>query len=73
MERRWIKISEAAAMISIHPKSLYALIAKGEIPHSRRSGVGIRIHIDALDAYLREGEVKSVEEQLKRDAGHGKK
>jgi excisionase family DNA binding protein len=66
MEKCWLTVGEGAAMISVHKKSLYSLIAKGEIPHSRRSGIGIRIHIDALDAYLREGEVKSVKEQIER-------
>ena len=72
MERRWISVRAASEYLSIHPKSLYSLISKGEIAYSRRAGIGIRIHRDTLDAYLREGEVRSVEEQLKRDAGHGK-
>lgn len=64
MERRWISVRVASEYLSIHPKSLYALLSKGEIAYSRRAGIGIRIHIDALDAYLREGETQSVREQI---------
>jgi excisionase family DNA binding protein len=64
MEKCWLRVSEAASYISINHKSMYALLARGEIPHSRRTGVGIRVHIDRLDEFLREGEVASVEQQI---------
>ena len=66
MERRWLKVTEGAHYLSIHPKSLYALLSKGEIAHSRRAGIGIRISRTTLDAFLEEAEVRSIKEQLSR-------
>ena len=63
-ERRWLTIREAASYISINHKSMYALLARGEISHSRRTGVGIRVHIDRLDEFLREGEIASIKQQI---------
>ena len=64
MERRWLKVTEAAHYLSIHPKSLYALLSKGEIAYSRRAGIGIRISRTTLDAFLEEAEVRSIKQQL---------
>ena len=63
-EKSWLKVVEASSYLSIHPKTLYALLSRGEIAFSKRTGIGIRIHIDRLDEYLREAEVASVREQL---------
>ena len=63
-QRHWLKVGEAAVYLGINPKSLYSLLSSGEIGHSRRKGIGIRIHIEKLDEYLREGEIPSVKEQL---------
>ena len=62
--RRWLKVGEAAVYLGINPKSLYSLLSSGEIGHSRRKGIGIRVCIEKLDEYLREGEIRSVKQQI---------
>lgn len=66
MEKGWLKVKEAATVIGISYKSLYSLLARGEIRHTRKKGLGIRIHRDWLDEWLREGEVVPIREQLER-------
>ena len=61
----WLKVVEASDYLSVHPKTFYSLLSKGEIAFSKRTGVGIRVHIDRLDEYLRGGEIASVREQIK--------
>ena len=66
IQRMWLSVRESANFLGINKKSMYSLISKGEISHSRRSGVGIRVHVDKLDEFMREGEVKSIKKQLER-------
>lgn len=63
-ERRWLKVTEAARYLSINPKTLYAILSRGELHHVKRQGVGIRIDRIKLDEFLLEGETQSVREQL---------
>jgi excisionase family DNA binding protein len=65
MERRWLKAKEAAWYLGINPKTLYDLLAKGSIAHSRCAGIGIRIDKKRLDEMLENKEIPAVREQLK--------
>ena len=65
MEKRWFRVVEAADYLSLNPKTLYAILSRGELPHVKRRGVGIRIDRLKLDEFLLEGEIPSVREQIK--------
>jgi len=49
--RRWITPKEAAEYLSLHPVSIYRLIAKGVIP-SVKIGHSVRVDLKALDELL---------------------
>jgi excisionase family DNA binding protein len=49
--KRWISPSECATLFGMHPQSIYALIARGEIP-AGRIGRAVRIDRHALEAQL---------------------
>jgi excisionase family DNA binding protein len=51
-KRRWLKISEAAEYLSMHPKSLYRACSQRKVPHCKAAGLGIRIDRIKLDAML---------------------
>jgi len=65
MEKRWLKISEAAAYLGIHPQTCYDLCARGELP-SIRVGRSVRVDQRALDANLER------QEQARRAKGGGR-
>lgn len=52
VERRWLKVSEAAEYIGLHPKSLYRSCSRRKIPYSKVPGIGVRIDKRELDALL---------------------
>jgi excisionase family DNA binding protein len=52
IERRWLKIKEAAEYLGIHEKSLYRACRRREVPFSKSRGVGVRIDKRELDAML---------------------
>ena len=52
--RRWISVREASEYISIHPKSCYRLIDRGEIPATKIGG-SIRVDKKKLDEQLEHG------------------
>lgn len=64
MEKRWLPVKSAAAYISINYKTLYDLIGKGEIPHVRRKGIGIRVDKKKLDEMMEASEIPSIKDQL---------
>jgi len=66
IQRRWLKVSEAAAYIGMSVKGLYDLCSRGLIPHTRLKGVGIRIDLRKLDELLEASEIQTVQEQLSR-------
>jgi len=43
-DRRWITPSEAGELLSLHPKTIYCLIGRNEIPHIR---IGRTVRVDA--------------------------
>jgi len=49
--RRWITPRETAEYLSLHPISVYRLMAKGIIP-SVKIGRSVRIDLKALDEFL---------------------
>jgi len=66
MERRWLKISDAAEVYSLHPKTLFLLCAQNKIPHTRipsaRGGRGsVRVDRVGFDKLLEDGLVVPVE------------
>lgn len=66
MERRWLRVKEAAEYLGISVKGLYDLCSRGLIPHTRLRGVGIRVDLKKLDELLEASEIKTVQEQLQR-------
>lgn len=56
IERRWLKISEAAAYLGISIGGLRNSIAKGLLPASKTPGIGLRLDKHKLDALLEENE-----------------
>jgi excisionase family DNA binding protein len=52
IERRWLKIKEAAEYLAVHKKSLYRACRRREVPYTKASGIGVRIDKLELDALL---------------------
>lgn len=52
IERRWLKVSEAAEYLGLHPKSVYRACSEGIIPCSKVPRIGVRIDKEELDALL---------------------
>lgn len=50
-----LTVQEVAELFSIHPKNLYRLISKRQIPFIRKPGIGYRFRVSDLDAWLQEG------------------
>jgi excisionase family DNA binding protein len=50
-----LTVQEAAGFLSIHPKSLYRLVAKRQIPFIKKPGIGYRFWISDLNKWLQEG------------------
>jgi len=57
IERRWLKIREAAEYLGVHEKSLYRACRRREVPFSKAPGVGLRIDKRELDALLERREI----------------
>jgi len=54
--RRWLSIRETAEMLSLHPKTIYNLVLRGELPSCR---IGGSWRVDG----------KKLEEQMEKEAG----
>jgi len=52
IERRWLKIKEAAEYLAVHEKSLYRSCRRREVPFSKAPGIGVRIDKREIDALL---------------------
>jgi len=52
IERRWLKVKEAAEYLAVHEKSLYRACQRHEVPFSKSRGIGVRIDKRELDAML---------------------
>jgi excisionase family DNA binding protein len=52
MERRWLKVREAAGVLSLHPQSLYDALLSGKIPGAKLSGLGWRVDIKAVNEMM---------------------
>lgn len=52
IERRWLKVKEAAEYLGMHEKSVYRACCRRKIPFSKAPGVGVRIDKRELDALL---------------------
>ena len=70
IERRWLKILEAAEYLGVHEKSLYRACRRKQIPSSKSRGIGVRVDKLALDAMLEQRGVAPEEygRELKRGA-----
>lgn len=55
MQRRTIKVAEAAEYIGVSKDTIYKLVREGEIPHIRL-GKRILFRIESLEAWLQERE-----------------
>ena len=51
-KRRWLRVSEFAAALSIHPRTVRRMIARRQIPFVKRPGVGVRVDWEAYAAEL---------------------
>jgi len=58
LERRWLKVKEAAEYLGLNPKSLYRACHQKKIPCSKAPGVGVRLDRFELDAMLERGDIK---------------
>lgn len=67
MIKRFLKPEEAGEYLSISPKTIYALAARGEIPAVKVGG-SIRIDRKKLDENL-DAQINLQEERLKRIMG----
>ena len=52
IEKRYLKIKEAAAYLGIHEKSLYRACYRRVIPFSKAPGIGVRFDKRRLDELL---------------------
>lgn len=49
----WVKVTEAAARLNVHPKTVYGWARTGRIPiRTMRFDRALRLHRGDLDAYL---------------------
>ena len=62
MERRWISPKECASYLSIHLKTVYVQIARGEIPATKIGG-SVRVDKKKLDERLEKREI-NLDEKL---------
>lgn len=53
--KRWISVKECAAYLSLHLKSVYVLIGRGEIP-AARVGRSVRVDLKRLEEKMEIGE-----------------
>lgn len=51
LERRWLRIKEAALYLGLHPKTTYDLVSRGLLPCAKIGG-SLRIDRLALDQNL---------------------
>ena len=63
MQKSWITVLECSTYLSLHTKTIYAKIAKGEIPATRIGG-SIRIDKKKLDEQL-ENQILDMESKVK--------
>ena len=52
IERRWLKVKEAAEYLGVHEKSLYRACYRREVRFSKAPGIGVRVDKLELDAML---------------------
>jgi len=62
-ERRWITPRECALYLAIHLKTVYAKIAKGEIPAAKIGGT-LRVDRVRLDKFMESSEKVSIERKI---------
>ena len=58
IERRWLRVSEAAEYLGLHPKSIYRACHQQKIPFSKARGIGVRIDKLKLDSLLERQGIK---------------
>jgi excisionase family DNA binding protein len=51
-----LTVPELAALLKMHPQSIYAMAAEGKIPGVRRIGRAVRFHRPTVLAWLASGE-----------------
>ncbi len=61
LEKRWLKIKEAAEYLGVHKKSLYLACRRREVPFTKSPGIGVRIDKKALDELLERRGIKPAE------------
>lgn len=65
MEKRWISAKECALYLSIHVKTVYAHIARREIPAAKIGG-SIRVDKKKMDAMMEASEKTPIENKLEK-------
>ena len=69
IERRWLKIREAAEYLAVHEKSLYRACRRHEVPFSKAPGIGVRIDKRELDTLLEQRRISPQEFGRKLQGG----
>jgi excisionase family DNA binding protein len=54
---RWLTVREAAAILRVHPTSIYRSCSRRRIPHAKAAGVGIRIDRHDLEKFLENAKI----------------
>jgi len=57
MTRRWLRVSETAELLGVHPVTIRKIIARRSIPFVKKPGVGVRIDWPRLERQLERAEV----------------
>ncbi|MFW9851827.1 MAG: helix-turn-helix domain-containing protein [Candidatus Thorarchaeota archaeon] len=65
--KKLLKVQQMAALLGIHPHSLYRLCSNRRIPYLKIKGIGVRFDIDQIKTWIQESEihVEDWEERVK--------
>jgi len=64
VEKRFLRVREAAVLLSCHPQSLYDGLLAGKIPGAKLPGLGWRVDMRTL--------IEAAEKQIAERAGNGR-
>ena len=52
LERCWLRVTEAADLLGMSPRTLYRSCKRGQVPFTKVPGIGLRIDKRRLDELL---------------------
>lgn len=53
-----LDVKDVSSLLQVHPHTIYKLVEKGEIPFTKRKGLGIRFDQKKIEIWLDEGSIK---------------